>query len=157
MWQAARLATYGRRSSSGSPDMKTRLLLTLLVFALSGCNTIGFGRNEAGFSTISPQVAYTMLQDSREVVVVDVRSWQAFATPPGHIAGAISAPLDSIERRLPELLPYVRDTVLVYGATPEESERAAGLFVAAGFRSVSVIEGGLDRWIELRFPTVSSG
>lgn len=130
----------------------------VLLFALlfSGCNTVGFGRNQSGYSTISPQIAYTMLQDSREVVVVDVRSWEAFATPPGHIAGAISAPLDAIERRLPELLPYVKDTVLVYGRTPEEAERAAGLFVAAGFRSVSVIEGGLERWIELRFPTVSS-
>lgn len=134
--------------------MRTHLLLLTLV--LTGCNTLGFGRNEAGFATVSPQVAYTMLQDSREVVVVDVRPHAVFAMPPGHVAGAISAPLDSIERRLPELLPYVKDTVLVYGSTPEESERAAGLFVAAGFRSVSVIEGGLDRWIELRFPTVSS-
>lgn len=130
--------------------------LLLLTLVLTGCNTIGFGRNEAGFALISPQIAYTMLQDSREVIVVDVRPWQSFANPPGHVAGAISAPLDSIESRLPELLPYARDTLLVYGSTREESERAAGLFVAAGFRSVAVIDGGLDRWIELRFPTVSS-
>lgn len=133
-----------------------RAYLLLLTLGLSGCNTIGIGRTAGGYAQISPQVAYTMLQDSREVVVVDVRPWQSFATPPGHIAGAISAPLDSIERRLPELLPYTNDTVLVYGSTPEEGERAAGLFVAAGFRSVTVIEGGIDRWIELRFPTVSS-
>ena len=133
-----------------------RILLLMTTLALTSCNTVGFGHNDAGYAMITPQIAYTMLQDSREVVVVDVRSWESFATPPGHVAGAISAPLDAIEQRLPELLPYVDDTVLVYGSTPEEAERAAGLFVAAGFRSVSVIEGGIARWIELQFPTVSS-
>lgn len=123
---------------------------------VSACNTIGITTREGGFGYIVPQIAYTMLQDSREVVVVDVRPAEQFSSPPGHVAGAISAPLDAIETRLPELLPYTGNTVLVYGSGNEEAERAARIFIAAGFRSVSVIEGGIERWIELMFPTVSS-
>lgn len=128
--------------------------LLMFAYVATACSTIGIGRNEAGFARIAPPVAYTMLQDSREVVVVDVREPRSFAA--GHVAGAINAPLATIETRLPELMPYVKDTILVYGTTREESDLAAGLLVAAGFRSVSVIDGGLDRWIELDFPVVSS-
>lgn len=135
--------------------MKNAAAITFLFLAL-GCNTVGIAGRDRGFGFISPQIAWAMLQDSREVVVVDVRSGEAFAQPPGHVAGAISAPLGSIEARLPELVPYTRDTVLVYGSSNEEAEAAALVFVAAGFRSVTIIDGGIDRWIELKYPTVSS-
>ena len=135
--------------------MKKTLLATLILLT-AACNTVGIAGRDRGYGFISPQIAYTMLQDSREVVVVDVRSTPAFAEPPGHIAGAISAPLTAIEGKLPELVPFMRDTVLVYGSSNEEAETAALVFVAAGFRSVTIIDGGLDRWIELKYPTVSS-
>lgn len=134
---------------------KNLALLTLLWLALA-CNTVGIAGRDRGYGFVSPQIAWTMIQDSREVVVVDVRPAAAFQEPPGHVGGAISAPISSIEARLPELVPYTRDTVLVYGSSNEEAEAAALVFVAAGFRSVTIINGGIDRWIELKYPNVSS-
>ena len=73
-----------------------------------------------------------------------------------HIAGSLSTPFDSIERQLPELLPYQNQTVLVYGATSTDGEVAAKLLMVAGFRNVVHIAGGLKAWIDRGYRTVNS-
>ena len=66
-----------------------------------------------------------MILDSQQVVVIDIRPSSAYRGPEGHIAGALSAPFDTIEMRLPELLPYQNQTVLVYGETSTDGAVAA--------------------------------
>lgn len=129
--------------------------LGLGVFLLLGCNTVGVSRDRA-FATVMAQVAQVMLLDSRQLVVFDFRHNSEYWGPDGHIAGALSAPLDTIELRLPELIPYQNNTVLVYGADHEESERGARILAAAGFRNVVMIDGGLRAWLESGYKTVTS-
>jgi rhodanese-related sulfurtransferase len=45
--------------------------------------------------------AFKKAYDARKIVVVDVRTREAWEE--GHIPGAISVPLDEVEKRLPEL------------------------------------------------------
>lgn len=125
------------------------------VLLLVGCNTVGVTRDRA-FAAVKPQVAQVMLLDSRQLVVFDFRPNSEYWGPDGHIAGALSAPLDTIELRLPELLPYQNNTILVYGADQEESERGARILAAAGFRNVVMIQGGLRAWLEGGYKTVTS-
>jgi rhodanese-related sulfurtransferase len=128
----------------------------LLAAVLAGCNTVGISRAEGGFAQVNPSIAHQMLLDNRQIAVIDVRPTAEYEGPLGHIAGAISAPFDSIELHLPELLLYQTTTVLVYGATPDEGKRAARLLVASGFRNVVHIDGGLEKWIEKGYRTVTS-
>ena len=133
-----------------------RKLLILAMVAFTACKTVGVSTEEGGYAEISPTVANEMIIDTNQVVVLDVRPGDAYAGPEGHIAGAISAPFDSIERQLPELLPYQNLTVLVYGESAADGALAAKLLNVAGFRNVVNIQGGIQSWIEHGYRTVNA-
>ncbi|HET7433750.1 MAG TPA: rhodanese-like domain-containing protein [Thermoanaerobaculia bacterium] len=133
-----------------------RLTATALFLLLAACKTVGVSTTEGGYAEVSPTIANEMVLDSRQVVILDVRSVNAYRGPAGHIAGALNAPFDTIERQLPELLPYQNQTVLVYGDSENDGAIAAKLLMLAGFRNVVHIAGGLQGWIERGYRTVNA-
>ena len=130
--------------------------LILLLVALTACKTVGVSRTEGGYAEISPTVANEMIIDTTQVVVLDIRPAERYRGPEGHIAGALSAPFETIERQLPELLPYQNNTVLVYGDNSTDGALAAKLLTVAGFRNIVHIDGGLKAWIEKGYRTVNA-
>jgi len=130
------------------------LVLPLLAFV--SCKTVGISMTRSGYAEVSPQIANEMILDSRQVVILDVRSAAGYRAPEGHIAGAVNAPFETIERQLPELLPYQNQTVLVYGGNDEEGALASKLLVLAGFRNVVHVSGGIQSWIERGYRTVNA-
>ena len=136
--------------------MKKTLLPSALCLLTLTCRTVGVSKTEGGYAEISPTVAAEMILDSTQVVVLDVRSEPDFRGPEGHIAGSLNAPLDTIERQLPELLPYQNQTVLVYGETSTDGAVAAKLLTVAGFRNVVHVQGGIKGWIERGYRTVNA-
>ena len=136
--------------------LQTALLLSVICCLLSSCRTVGVSRTPAGYAEVSPTVAAEMILDSNQVVVLDVRTPAQYRGTEGHIGGALNAPFDTIERQLPELLPYQNQTVLVYGETSNDGAIAAKLLTVAGFRNVVHISGGLQGWIERGYRVVNS-
>ena len=132
------------------------LLLSAFCFLISACRTVGVSKTSGGYAEIAPTIAAEMILDSQQVVVIDVRPSSAYRGPEGHIPGAISAPFETIEMRLPELLPYQNQTVLVYGETGEDGAVAAQLLSVAGFRNVVHVNGGIKEWIERGYRTVNA-
>jgi rhodanese-related sulfurtransferase len=130
--------------------------IVLLAVAVMSCKTVGISMTRSGYAEVSPQIANEMILDSRQVVILDVRSASGFRAAEGHIAGAVSAPFDTIERQLPELLPYQNQTVLVYGENDDEGSQASKLLVLAGFRNVVHVAGGIKGWIEHGYRTVNA-
>jgi rhodanese-related sulfurtransferase len=135
--------------------MHRSTVIAVLAFTALSCRTIGVS-TKSGYSEVMPTVAAEMMLDSQQVVVLDVRPEAEYRGPEGHIAGSLNAPFDTIERQLPELLPYQNQTVLVYGQTSTDGEVAAKLLTVAGFRNVVHIAGGLQGWIEHGYRTVNS-
>ena len=135
---------------------KLFLLISAFSFLLAGCRTVGISRSSAGFAEVSPMVASEMILDSNQVVVLDVRSPEQYRGTEGHIGGSLNAPFDTIERQLPELLPYQNQTVLVYGETSNDGALAAKLLTVAGFRNVVHVTGGMQAWIERGYRVVNS-
>ena len=135
--------------------MRRPIVLAFLAFTALSCRTIGMS-TKSGYSEVLPTVAAEMMLDSQQVVILDVRTEAEYRGPEGHIAGSLNAPFDSIERQLPELLPYQNQTVLVYGQTSTDGEIAARLLTVAGFRNVVHISGGIQGWIEHGYRTVNS-
>lgn len=133
-----------------------RRLAVLILFGLTACKTVGVSTTAGGYAEVSPQIANEMMLDTRQVVLLDTRPAEAFRGPDGHIAGAISAPFETIERQLPELLPYQNQTVLIYGANATDGALSARLLSLAGFRNVVHIAGGLENWIALGYRTVNA-
>lgn len=128
--------------------------LLLLSFAVAGCKTVGLSYQEGGFAEVRATVAHEMILDSNQVVVVDLRPNEEYWGALGHIAGALPVPLGTIEKRLPELLPYKDSTILVYADSEDESRTGSRILVAAGFSSIVRIRGGIREWIDLGYPTV---
>jgi rhodanese-related sulfurtransferase len=126
------------------------------ILLIASCRTIGISRNENGYSEVSAEVANEMIIDTNQVVVLDIRPADSYRGPQGHIAGALNAPFDTIERQLPELLPYQNQTVLVYGESSTDGALAAKLLTVAGFRNVVHVVGGLRSWIERGYRTVNA-
>jgi rhodanese-related sulfurtransferase len=130
--------------------------IVLFILALASCKTVGVSMTPDGYAQVSPQIANEMILDSRQVVILDVRSEDAFHGPAGHIAAALNAPFETIERQLPELLPYQNQTVVVYGEGDSDGALAAKLLIIAGFRNVVHVRGGLQEWIERGYRTVNA-
>jgi rhodanese-related sulfurtransferase len=133
-----------------------RKLLVLGILVLTACKTVGVSTMEGGYAEVAPQIANEMILDTRQIVVLDIRSTDLYRGPDGHIAGAISAPFETIEKQLPELLPYQNQTVLVYGQNSTDGALAARLLSVAGFKSIVHIDGGLESWIALGYRTVNA-
>ncbi len=131
-------------------------LLVLIALTAASCKTVGVSMTPDGYAQVSPQIANEMILDSRQVVILDVRSEEAYRGPSGHIAGALNAPFETIERQLPELLPYQNQTVVVYGDGDPDGALAAKLLIIAGFRNVVHVSGGLREWIEHGYRTVNA-
>ena len=136
--------------------MRRGVVLLIIALAVASCRTVGVSHTLGGYSEVAPTVASEMILDSQQVVVLDVRPAAAFRGPDGHIAGAINAPFETIERQLPELLPYQNQTVLVYGETSTDGEVAAKLLTVAGFRNVVHIAGGIKGWMDKGYRTVNT-
>jgi len=136
--------------------MRKAMLVALLVVSVAGCKTVGVSMTPGGYAEVAPTIANEMILDSRQVVILDVRPASEYRGPEGHIAGALSAPFETIERQLPELLPYQNQTVLIYGNGDSDGAVAARLLIVAGFRNVVHISGGLRGWIERGYRTVNA-
>ena len=133
---------------------KTLIAVSLLL--LVSCKTIGISTTSGGYAEVGPPIANEILLDTRQVVILDIRPADAYRGTNGHIAGAISAPFDTIEKQLPELLPYQNSTVLIYGENSTDGALGARLLTLAGFRNVVHIAGGLDSWIAHGYRTVNA-
>jgi rhodanese-related sulfurtransferase len=131
------------------------LLLPLLLL-MGACKTVGVSTTSGGYAEVAPTIANEMILDSRQVVILDIRPSASYRGTAGHLPGALNAPFDTIERQLPELLPYQNQTVLVYGDGPNDGAVAAKLLSLAGFRNVVHIAGGMQAWIERGYRTVNA-
>lgn len=135
--------------SSSFPVAVLALLLTS-----TGCSTVGVSSEEQPYAIVEPTIAYEMILDNKQIVVLDIRPVDEFYGELGHIAGALSVPIGGIDHRLGEIMPYRTQTVLVYGDTQEDIQSAVETLSAAGFRNLVVIRGGIRRWIALGYKTV---
>lgn len=147
------------RSRHGSWILAVAMLCVLAVLA-SGCRSFGNrgGRNveeTVAFSRVRPPVAFEMLRDNPGMPVVDLRSRYEYTGPIGHIRGARNLPLEEIREGLVDLAPIKDRTFLVYCGHDECGADGLRALIAAGFREVVLMDGGIDAWVLDGFGTVT--
>ena len=104
-------------------------------------------RNRAAGPALSTLQA-TQLINSRNAVVVDVRTPQEFAT--GSLPGARNVPLDKLGEKMPD---FKKDKpVIVVCASGSRAGRAAAQIRASGCSEVYVLAGGISAWREAGLP-----
>jgi rhodanese-related sulfurtransferase len=118
-------------------------LLLLLVAACGG----------GAAATLAPETdvgAAAALQDAG-AFVLDVREPDEWAT--GHIAGATLISLGQLSSRLAEV-PRDREVVVVC-RTGHRSAQGRDILLAAGYREVTSMAGGMTAWVAAGKPVVT--
>ncbi|HEX5759480.1 MAG TPA: rhodanese-like domain-containing protein [Thermoanaerobaculia bacterium] len=129
--------------------------LAALAGAAAACRS---GRGEPPpFRKVRPAVAYEILRDSPETLVLDLRTAEEFAGPEGHLERALNLPEARLAWRLIEISSYRDQTLLVYCRDADCGEEAMGVLVTSGFRDAFLIQGGFAAWVADGFDTVLAG
>jgi rhodanese-related sulfurtransferase len=104
------------------------------------------------------QVKHDMDQD-QPLVLLDVRSPREFAAQPGHIPGAINAPLAQLKDRLThdEFLRDRRDQpVITICQTDSRAVIAVRILKRFGFTQPRILSGGMNTWEQEGYPVVTA-
>ena len=101
------------------------------------------------YMDISPMEAKKMIDESPELIVIDVSS----AYKDGHLPGAINYYVGdgSLEKAIPGLDKDA--TYLVYCHVDSASIQGAQMLVDAGFENVYRLEGNYDAWLKAGYET----
>ena len=139
------------------------LLLALVVggtalVPLAGCRSArgksGEKRERPAYRKVSPPVAFEIIRDTPETLILDLRTPEEYLGETGHLRRALNIPLDRLPFRLLEISAWRQETVLVYcrGNDPCGEEGMA-ILASSGFEDAMLIDGGIDGWIEEGFKT----
>lgn len=112
-------------------------------------NVFDLFRHPNGLKDLSPTELMEELHQNPGTVILDVRTLMEYKT--GHIAGAKSYPLGKESTIAKD---YPRDTPLVLICkSGHRSQAAANTLMKLGFRQLSHLQGGMDRWKREALPT----
>jgi len=100
---------------------------------------VPFNPSEHG---ILPQTLKQMMDEEQDFVLLDVREQHEYKM--AHIEGTKLIPIGQIPHRVAELNPY--DEIVVYCHHGIRSLDATYLLQQIGFKRVSSLVGGIDRW-----------
>lgn len=130
-------------------------LLVVTALATQGCAMLERRAEERPpYRKVSPPIAYEMLRDTPNMLILDLRPEPSFHGDTGHIYRAYNLPSDRLPFRLLEISSFREETFLVYCDTPECGEQGMSVLVSSGFESAVLMEGGIESWIAKGFRTV---
>jgi phage shock protein E len=136
--------------------MRTPLLAGLLLSLAVGSGCISFRRNETVVNSISVTQALRFMESDTTVVLLDVRTEQEWKSETGHLKGALLIPIQDLEARIKELVPYEKKTIILYCRSGGRSQRATKILAEKGYRVLNM-EGGMLKWNAEHLPIVKEG
>lgn len=119
------------------------LLLVASAAILAGCAVYASGNGGGGYTSITPEQAKKMMDESTGYVILDVRTQAEYDE--GHLEGAILIPDYEVEQRAEAELPDKNQLIFVYCRSGRRSRNAAAELAALGYTSVYEI-GGILNW-----------
>jgi rhodanese-related sulfurtransferase len=130
------------------------LSLVLSFVMLSGCRAFR-NRERPPFRKITPPVAFEILRDNPDILILDLRTRAEFLGDTGHIYSARNIPLERLPERILEIAPFQDDTFLVYCRENDScGEEGMAILISSGFDNAILVDGGIDGWIRYGFRTV---
>ena len=102
----------------------------------------------ANFESVSPKVAYEMIQNDNNLTLLDVRTPEEYKKD-GRIAGAKLIPLGELPKNL-DMLDKSKK-VLVYCHSGNRSTSAARILEGNGFTVINM-SGGMMKWRSEKLP-----
>lgn len=106
------------------------------------------------YRRLRPPVAYEMMRDTPDLLILDLRPASEFNGPTGHLRRAQNIPLAELPQRWSELNPFRDDTFLVYCHDDPCAQQGLTQLREHGFDGAVLLVGGIDAWIRAGFRTV---
>lgn len=103
------------------------------------------------FESISSTQAYSLIQSHENVAILDVRTPQEYSE--GHIAGAILAPVQTLQNNLAQISGIKNQKIIVYCHSGNRSVAASRILIQNGFQPLN-LKGGISEWKANGFATV---
>jgi rhodanese-related sulfurtransferase len=127
----------------------------LVVLLLAGCSYFRRGRSKSDpYRKLSPPVAYEMIRDNPEMLVIDLRTPQEYNGETGHLLRARNIPVDRLPYQLLEISAYRDETILVYCRADSCGGEGVADLRSSGFENAILMAGGIEAWIRAGFKTV---
>jgi rhodanese-related sulfurtransferase len=104
---------------------------------------------------VAPADVLKMIGDKRvDIAIVDTQPADGYAEQ--HIPGAINYPWVMQIKNFP--IPLPRNKVLIfYGSCPNDTSDIVKKLAEFGYFNTKIMDGGLDKWIALKYPVVGAG
>lgn len=122
---------------------------------LSACEvkgTLDHGVNEIEVQPISVEELKNQLDSENTPILLDVREEKELIGELGHLPGILHIPIGSLSARLVELETTKDKKIVTVCRSGARAHTAAQILKQVGFSKVSVLDGGMLRWNELRLP-----
>ena len=124
------------------------VLVGAFVFLL-----VAFVINEGkqGGAAITP-TSLVNLVNREDAILVDIRDTKEYSS--GHIAGAVSMPVSSIDSRIGELESHKDKPVVLVCKMGQHASATGRKLKALGFENVRRLSGGMAEWSASSLPVV---
>ena len=139
------LGYAGREAVAGGESLIQKALLALALLALVAFLPRLIARFRQGPTLVIDELREHLEQES-DLLLLDVRGIDDYSGELGHIAGSRNIPLEALETRLDELIPYQESPIALICTTDRRSRKAAQFLGRQGFGDVHVVIGGMAQW-----------
>jgi rhodanese-related sulfurtransferase len=102
---------------------------------------------------LDPATVKAMLNDGREVALIDLREELLFSQ--SHLLWARCVPLSRLELRFARLVPRKTTRIVLCDDDDGRAQRAADVLARAGYTDLAVLDGGVAAWEKAGFVTFS--
>ena len=129
----------------------------LALLLLTACAGAVDRMREGAVRKVTPGVAFEILRDNRDILVIDLRTEAEHEGPLGHIAGSINVPLAELPALLDKLEGAGNRALLLYCRAGDDcGERGVAVLHEHGFDYPFLLDGGLEAWVDAGFGTVDA-
>ena len=117
--------------------------------------TVAMGAAAPAVQIVSPADVLKLMQDKdAKIALVDTQPADGYAE--GHIRGAINYPWVMRIKSFPIALPRNK-TLIFYGSCPNDTSDTVKQLAEFGYTNVKIMDGGLEKWIAMKYPVARSG
>jgi uncharacterized membrane protein YdjX (TVP38/TMEM64 family)/rhodanese-related sulfurtransferase len=145
------LGYIGREAASGGDDIIHKALLAIALLAI----VIFFPRMIQNFryQWVSATELKKMLDNNKDILLLDVRTSEDFNGENKHISGAVSIPLEQLEEKIDKLSENIDKKIILICQTDRKSKKAANLLIKNNFTNVYIAKMGMSDWVNQDYPT----
>ena len=121
---------------------------SFILFGITGTIYMGFEGiygDQYKTPSLSLSALNRQLEDSLDIVLIDVRTPGEIVSQPAPWLGMLNIPLLDLETRAPELASFGERSIIVLCPTGRRSQEGARILRAAGYNAAFIREGMFEK------------